>query len=243
VKKVLILFISIIVAMSSNAQKTITFSSLDGLTITADFYENKTTDPYLLLFHQARFSRGEYKETAERFVKLGYNCLAVDLRSGDEVNYVKNETAARAREKGLSTSYMDAKQDMIAAIEFAYKQSGRRVVILGSSYSASLSLIISRENPNVSAAIAFSPGEYFERPNMIRDTIAGLDKPVFATSSDSEFPYLKELFSKVSPVNLTLFKPSKGKGVHGSSTLWAKNDGSKDCWLSLLLFFNQIKTD
>ena len=224
-----------------SAQKTITFPSLDGLTITADLYESKNSDPYLILFHQARFSRGEYKETAERFVKLGYNCLAVDLRSGDEVNYVKNKTAEAAKEKGLSTEYADSKQDIQASIEYAYKQSKKNVIIFGSSYSASLCLILAKENVHVKAVIAFSPGEYFSKENMVRETISGLTKPIFAASSASEFPYMKEMFSSIKSNNLTLFKPTKGKGEHGSKVLWPKNPDSSEYWLSLMLFFSQIK--
>ena len=224
-----------------SAQKTITFPSLDGLPVTADLYESKNTDPYLILFHQARFSRGEYKETAEKLVKLGYNCLAVDLRSGDEVNYVKNKTAEAAREKGLPTEYADAKQDMQAAIEYAYKLSKKNVVIFGSSYSASLSLLLAKENSHVKAVIAFSPGEYFNKENMVRDAIEGLSKPIFAASSASEFSYMKEMFTKVMPNNLTLFKPAKGKGEHGSKVLWQNNPDSSEYWLSLMLFFSQIK--
>lgn len=224
-----------------NAQKTITFPSADGLTITADFYESKPGDPYLILFHQARYSRGEYKETAERFVKLGYNCLAVDLRSGNEVNYITNRTAKEAKDKGLSTQYIDAKPDIQAAVEYAYKLSKKGVVLLGSSYSASLSLIVAKENKHVDAIIAFSPGEYFEKGNFVTNSIEGLNKPIFAASSLDEFPYLKTLFTKVPLSNVTLFAPSKGKGTHGSSALWKANTTNEEYWLALMLFFNQIK--
>lgn len=223
------------------AQKTITFQSYDGLPITADFYESKKGDPYLLLFHQARFSRGEYKETAERFVKLGYNCLAVDLRSGGEVNYITNQTSVEAKKRALSTNYIDAKPDIQAAIEFAFSKSKQEVVILGSSYSASLSLIVARENPHVAAVIVFSPGEYFENQNLVQESISGLKKPIFAASTANEYANMKALFKDVPVASLNLFKPSKGKGVHGSSALWKSNPGSEEYWLSLLLFFNQIK--
>lgn len=236
----LLTLISIMI-METIAQRTITFPSKDGLTITADLYETDENNPYLLLFHQARFSRGEYKETAERFLKLGYNCLAVDLRSGKEVNFVTNKTAEAAKAKNLPTNYLDARPDMQAAIDYAVNKSKKDIVVLGSSYSASLALLLAKSNPQIKALIVFSPGEYFDKPNLIRDTIAGLDIPVFAASSADEYSYLKELFTKVNPVNVNLFKPSKGKGVHGSSALWKKNPGSEEYWLSLLLFFDQIK--
>jgi dienelactone hydrolase len=240
-RKYLLVIILYLIVMETQAQKTITFKSLDGLIITADFYESKNTDPYLVLFHQARFSRGEYKETADRFVKLGYNCLAVDLRSGNEVNFVKNKTAEAAREKGLSTEFTDAKQDMQSAIEYAYSLSRKPVIVFGSSYSASLSLLLANNNPAISAVIVFSPGEYFGKDNLVRDTIKGMSIPVFAASSASEYPYMKELLSKIDQNNLTLFCPSKGKGEHGSKALWEKCPENKEYWLALMMFFNQIK--
>jgi Dienelactone hydrolase and related enzymes len=190
--------------MIAFAQRTITFPSLDNLPVTADLYENKRSDPYILLFHQAGYSRGEYKETAEKFVKLGYNCIAVDLRSGNEVNFIKNKTAETAIEKNLPTDYLDAKQDVQAAIEYAIKISNKTIIILGSSYSASLCLLLAKKYNQIKAVIAFSPGEYFNDANLIRDSIVGLKIPIFAASSENEFSYMQELFSKVNQSNLLL---------------------------------------
>lgn len=227
--------------MNAKAQKTISFPSLDGLPITADFYESSTSDPYLILFHQARFSRGEYKETAAKFVKLGYNCLAIDQRSGNEVNFVKNKTAEAAAEKGLPTEYLDAKQDMQAAINYISKVSDKPIVLFGSSYSASLSLILAKENENIKAVIAFSPGEYFNNLSIAK-TIKGVKIPVFAASSTDEFSYMKNMFDTAGLKNVNLFKP-KGKGVHGSKALWENNSESKEYWLALMMFFSQLKEE
>lgn len=240
-RKILLLTAIILLAMEAMSQKTISFPSKDGLLITADFYEGRSSDPYLLLFHQAGYSRGEYKETAEKFVKLGYNCLAVDLRSGNEVNYIKNKTSEAAKEKGVKTNYLDALPDMQAAIEYAYKTSEQPVVILGSSYSASLSLMISKNNDTVKAVIAFSPGEYFITDSFIRENIKGLSKPVFAACSQSEYPYMEQLLSKTDLTQLTTFKPVQGTGVHGSKALWENNKTSNEYWLALMMFFNQLK--
>ncbi len=115
-KNILIL---LLIASFSNANppKRIEFKSLDGLLISADLYgdiSNKT--PMILLFHQAGWSRGEYREIAPKLVELGFNCMAIDQRSGDSVNDVQNETKVRAEEAGKSTSYLDALQDMEAAL-------------------------------------------------------------------------------------------------------------------------------
>jgi hypothetical protein len=71
-------------------QHKVTFSASDSLRITADLYFNNYNYPFILLFHQNGYSRGEYAGIAEKLMNLDYNCLAVDLRSGGKVNYVKN---------------------------------------------------------------------------------------------------------------------------------------------------------
>src|SRR4051812_45624084 len=105
---------------TAGSQTTITFASRDSLMITADLYKTDDNAPFMILFHQAGYSRGEYNEIARKLNKLGYNCLAVDLRAGEEINGVKNETAARAKEKKKPTEYLDAEQDMIAAINYVH---------------------------------------------------------------------------------------------------------------------------
>jgi len=227
--------------MTSEAQQTITFPSSDGLIITADLYMQDKSLPYIILYHQANFSRGEYKETAPKLLKMGFNCLAVDLRSGKEVNYIQNETAAKARDKNLPVEYLDAERDMISAIEYIKKQSKERVILFGSSYSASLALKISKNNPSVSAVVAFSPGEYFQPQVTLKILLAKFDKPVFIASTTNEHPFIKEMMAGVSDNLITWWTPAKGPGIHGSKALWQASAGSEECWMSLLMFFKNLK--
>lgn len=229
-----------LIPMITEAQQTVTFPSSDGLSITADLYMQDKSLPYIILFHQANYSRGEYKETAPKLMKLGYNCLAVDLRSGKEVNFVQNETAARAREKNLPTGYLDAEKDMLSAIEYVKKQTKERIVILGSSYSASLTLKIAKDNPSVAAVIVFSPGEYFQPQITLKPMLAKYDKPLFIASTANEHPFVKEMTADISSNMITWFTPSKG-GVHGSRALWQASPESEQCWMTLLMFFKNLK--
>lgn len=224
----------------TDAQQKTTFPSSDGLTITADLYVQDKSNPYIILFHQANYSRGEYIETAPRLLKLGYNCLAVDLRSGKEVNFIQNETAAAAREKHLGTEYLDAEKDMLAAIEYIKKMSKERVILLGSSYSASLTMRISKNNPSVKAAIVFSPGEYFAKIKL-KEEIANFDKPLFIGSTASEYPYIKEMVADINSNFISWFVPSKTKGIHGSRALWSTSPENEECWMALLQFFRKMK--
>ncbi len=222
-----------------HSQEVIHFYSTDSLPITAYLYENDPSLPYMLLFHQASYSKGEYKETAPRLMNLGYNCIAVDLRSGEQVNSVQNETAREAKKRNLPTNYLDAKKDIEAAINYAYNLSKKPVVLVGSSYSASLVLCIAKGNEKVKAVVAFSPGEYFGNDVKVQSQLKNFDKPALIACSQREYPYVVEL-AKYIPDNLkTIFKPQEGQGEHGSKALWSNSPTSKEYWLSILMFFNK----
>lgn len=222
------------------AQDKITFPSKDGLTITADFYKGDIEDPYILLLHQAGSSRGEYKEIGKKLVQLGFNCLAVDLRSGKESNYVANETAKLASEKGLGQEYIDSKQDIEAAIDYAFEKSKKQVVLFGSSYSASLSMVIAHKNEKVQGVVAFSPGEFFKPAMDINKEVKGFNKPVFIASSQREYPYVFEYDATITSKVKTFFKPQNGQGEHGAKSLWKSCETNREYWLALMLFLKQF---
>ncbi len=99
-----ILIFVIVLGLTLNytaAKETISFKTADSLEVTADLYlTNPDKAPFIILFHQANWSRGEYLEIAPKLIKMGFNCMAVDQRSGDKVNGVLNETHRRALEQG-----------------------------------------------------------------------------------------------------------------------------------------------
>ncbi|HEU4717091.1 MAG TPA: alpha/beta hydrolase [Bacteroidia bacterium] len=206
---------------------TITFPSLDSLTVTADMYVRNDSLPWMLLCHQAGYSRGEYIETAQFFMDCGYNCLAIDQRSGNEVNGVKNETAALAKKKDLPTDYLSAEQDIVAGLNYLFAKSGRPVVLVGSSYSAGLVLKIATGNPEVKAVLSFSPGEYYDGKFRVAETVKPLDKPVFITSAKREVPDAKKIFDAIGSTQKTFFSPTV-EGVHASSCLWSSTPGYEE---------------
>jgi pimeloyl-ACP methyl ester carboxylesterase len=217
--------------MPASSIEKITFPSKDNLPITADVYLQKGMEPTMLLCHQAGFSRGEYKNTALKLNEMGISCMAIDQRSGKEALDVLNETAKAAEAKSLPTGYLDARQDIEAAIDYLYERNGNQPIILvGSSYSASLSLLIGKDNPKVKAVAAFSPGEYFKGVD-IAGTITGTSKPVFVTSSKKETPGVETLTKGIDNQFLTHYKPEVA-GIHGSRALWESTDGNEGYWVS-----------
>jgi len=219
--------------------KTIQFESMDDLEISADLYLNQSKEaPFILLFHQAGFSRGEYREIAPRLVKLGFSCIAIDQRSGQAVNNVSNETRARASEQGLGTEYVHALPDLIATVGFIKAEfQPETLIIWGSSYSASLSFILANiQADDIDGVVAFSPGSYFEmNGKSIVEFASTTSCPVFMTSSRDEGPSRMELFEAIPAKQKAFFVPELA-GFHGSKALWAENEGHQAYWSALEAF-------
>ncbi len=222
-------------ALSATAQQTVHFRSLDGLKLTADLYEGGD-GPWIVLCHLAGHSRGEYRETARKLQELKYNCLALDARSGDKVLDVENESAKEALRLNKPTGFLDAEQDILAAVDFAYgKANGKPVVLLGSSYSASLALKVSNHHPKVGAVIAFSPGEHFGSALTLKPYLTDFDKPLFLTSSQDEAEEVNALAATINKKLKTQFVPA-GKGAHGSIALWSHVPEHETYWKAMISF-------
>jgi pimeloyl-ACP methyl ester carboxylesterase len=240
--KYIMLSVLLVFPFLVRGQVSVHFYADDSLEINADFYQADPFSPYIIFMHQAGSSRGEYKEIASRFTKMKYNGLAVDLRSGSESNYIQNETAKRARQMHLPHKMKDARKDVIAAVNYAYKISGKPVILFGSSYTATLALEVAKDNPKVSAVVAFSPGEYFGG-HSVKETISGLSKPYFVTGAIKEKPYITELMSGTNSPQGILFFPEEGKGRHGASNLWKKSADASEYWLALIVFFRSLENN
>lgn len=227
---------------------SINFSSADGLLITADSYAPHTSNstPVIVLFHQAGSSRGEYNEIAPGLNKLGFNCIAVDLRSGEYSRGKDNETAIRASNEGLATSYADALPDIIAALEYAHnKYSNSKIIAWGSSYSASLVIKVAGDRPElVDGIVAFSPGEYFSHlgksKTWIRDSAKKIKVPTFITSSKNEAGDWSTIYDVIDAANRQSFIPETA-GKHGSKALWKKYTDSAAYWDAITEFLDDFK--
>ncbi len=214
------------------------FPSLDGLVMKADYYFLDFGAPIIVMCHQAGSSRGEYMEIAPKLNKMGYNCLVLDQRSGGQMNKIINQTAKRAKEQKLPTEYINAEQDIKAAVRWAKLNSPKKGIILwGSSYSASLVLKVAKEEKAVSKVISFSPGEYFGKAMSLVDNIKDLNKPVFITCAKNEIGSTKSIFKAIASENKTFFKP-RTKGNHGSRALWGQFDDHQAYWKAVIKFLN-----
>ena len=218
--------------------KKITFPSKDGLSIRADLYQAKKQKDFLVLCHRSHFNRGEYKDIAQRLVAEGFSCLAIDQRSGMNVLGHINETSTLAKKKGLPTGYLDAKQDIESAVDYAFKKNhSKPIILVGSSYSASLALLTAKDADKVKATAVFSPGEYLKGIDLSK-TIKDFSKPIFATSAKKEVADMKKLFRYVGEKYISYFLP-RVDGFHGAKSLWPTSGGNEQYWKSFLGFLKE----
>ena len=228
--------------LSAQTKETVFFKSEDGVQITSDLYMTDDKNaPFIILFHQAMFSRGEYLEIAPKLNKMGYNCISIDQRSGLKVNNVVNETHKSAKVMGLNTKYPDAFPDLQASVEYINKNySPGKLIVWGSSYSASLVFILAVKNKEIDGVLAFSPGEYFKFENkMIQEWIKEVKCPVFITSSRDESSECKKIFNSASNSLNKQYIPEH-KGFHGSKALWESKKGYENYWKHVNLFLSKI---
>ena len=232
----------------AQAQPTqVQFMTNDKVPVTADLYTpNPATSPFIILFHQATYSRGEYLEIAPKLNAMGFNCMAVDLRSGEAVNGVENKTWRYVDSLNMPTRYTDAYTDMRAALSYVKrKYPGAKIILLGSSYSAALAIKLAGDFPEgITAVVAFSPAEYFSKFGWSRDIIqisaAQVKCPVFITSARDEQERWQKIYDAIPSQGKMAFVP-QGSGMHGAKALWSDFPESAEYWVALKNFLNRFK--
>jgi dienelactone hydrolase len=218
---------------------TVQFRAWDKVIVTADLYAPKpATAPFIILYHQATYSRGEYAEIAPKLNKMGFNCLAADLRSGEAVNGITNETWKYCDSLGFETRFTDAYSDVRAAVSYVKnKYPGAKIILFGSSYSASLSLKFASDFPSgISGVVAFSPAEYFSKYGWSRTIIttsaAKIKCSVFIASNAKEKERWQGIYDAIPGQNKSYYIPTSG-GKHGAKTLWSTFPESTAYWNAL----------
>ncbi|WP_240953686.1 alpha/beta hydrolase [Sphingomonas sp. G-3-2-10] len=220
-------------------QETVQLKAADGVQVYGTYSEPANAHAVILLFHQAGSGQGEYATIVPRLNAEGYATLTLDQRSGGDM-FGGNWTV---KALGREVSYLDARKDLEAALDWARTRK-LPVILWGSSYSASLALLLAADRPGqVAAVLAFSPDEYFEGKPSVRDAAAKLTIPVFVTSAQDpkEIAAAKALIDAVPGTAKRQFVPVQG-GVHGSSILiLARNaGGADDAWNSVLPFLRGV---
>ena len=221
----ILLFAAVLWAMALSfpvlASEPVTLHTADKVAVYGVLSQAKPhNDKVLLLFHQARASHHEYDPLIARFNQLGYDTLAIDQRSGGDLFGGHNRTVQAL---GKSASYLAAAPDLDAALAWARGRHYGTIVAVGSSYSSSLVILLAARHPAGLTAIAsFSPGEYFDDKDLIKQAAARVTVPFYITTDPAEADNVTEVLSKAHGANIVHDRPKAG--VHGASTLVAARD-------------------
>jgi dienelactone hydrolase len=232
-------------AQRARAQRPVSFVAADGLSIHAAYYPAPgSSAPIILLFHQAGSNHWEYAPIAPRLVSSGFSCLAVDQRAGGDMWGHKNLTAVQLSHPA---DYLKALADLEAALAWARKEnSSRKIIVWGSSYSASLVFVLAAKHPGeVAGLLSFSPSEYFDSKHMIRDAAAKVNIPVFIDSAkvSKEESAARSILDAVADTKDRVQFIPQIAGVHGSSTLREDRNpkGAEENWAAVLAFLKQFE--
>lgn len=210
----------------------IRFKAKDGLTITGNLYEVDPSAPIILLCHSGGGNKYEYADIAPKLNTKGFNALAIDQRSGGTLASHENETFQRAETEGLGTEFVDAQQDIEAAINYLAKKYNKKVTLWGSSYSAALSLFIVQNNENLNGLILFSPGDYLaDVKGSLKGELTSIDIPFLLTSTREEAKDITNvLLHEVELLESQTQHIPSFEGFHGVRALWEGQQGSEEYW-------------
>jgi len=197
--------------------------------------------PIVVCLHMAGSSRGEYRAIAPELTRRGLRVLAVDLRSGNRRFGVVNETAqAWSKRTGRSkASYAEAYPDVEEAVAWARELApDAPIVLVGSSYSASLALVYAARHPDVlDLVVSLSPGEYMRDWTSIAAEAAKIRVPTYITCGNGtrERGQAEPIADAIPAEHRSAwFPPDDVAADHGSRTLMvADREARAEQWRRL----------
>jgi alpha-beta hydrolase superfamily lysophospholipase len=228
--------------------KPVQFKAADGVEIYGVYYAAaNSSQPMILLFHQAGSNHYEYAGIAPKLVAAGFSCLAIDQRWGGAMWGRGNQTVHKLGHTETAAGQVeDLEADLEAALAWAHEREPHRKFILwGSSYSASLVFVVAAEHPDeVAGVLAFSPGEYFDtHPTLVRDAAMKVRVPVFVTSENDAdaLTDATRIYDAVASRDKVHYRAKFA--VHGSSTLRADRNpkGADANWQAVMKFLGQFE--
>lgn len=222
----------------------VTLTAKDGVKVFGTYYgTGDKSKPVVLLFHMAGSNAAEYAPTAPRLVALGYNALAIDQRSGGFAFGAGNQTV---KELGRSAGFLQALPDLEAALAWVVSSGhGGKVIIVGSSYSASLVFLLAAQNPGkVAGLAAFSPGEYFGAGASVKGAaqkLQGVQVFVSSASDSGEVAEARSILEAVPGSAKTQLAPKRAP--HGASSLRqdANGGGQAEVWEGFTRFLASVR--
>ena len=134
-------------APDAGAAQRVSFSTADGVTIAATWYEPPSRGPAVILVHMLQRSRHDFEALAIRLSSEGIGTLAIDLRGHGE------------SQGSYGASFAPMVADITAARRFLATRTEvvGRVGMLGASLGANLSALAAADDPSIASLVLLSP--------------------------------------------------------------------------------------
>jgi YVTN family beta-propeller protein len=227
---------------------TLRFPAADGTLLFADLHRTTLPEPQglILLFHQGGGSgRAEFRNIIPRLLEGGWDAMAVDLREGGDRFDGLNRTV-QAIDEIWTGGYCAVYPDLETSLDVARERARGRIVVVGSSYSGTLSLqLAARRTEQLAGVAAFSPASGGPLADCLaREYTAGVDLPILVVRPGSEagMPSVQE--------DLAAFEAQGHQtwiadpGTHGASTLDPeRTEGAEATWAVFERWLGGIGSD
>jgi alpha-beta hydrolase superfamily lysophospholipase len=206
----------------------ITFGTMDGVTIVADWVTSPTTIGAVILVHAMPADRKSWSTVQQALSSSGLASLAIDLRGHGESVQGPGESSVdykRFNEDEHQTSLYD----LIGAYEWIQRRGidPERVSLMGASIGANFAVRMLAEDTRLRAAVLLSPGRNYQGMNAVLDVESILPhQSVWIAASEGDdqesFEAAKEMYGKA-PSEQKFFMPLKAAG-HALNMFTAKPD-------------------
>lgn len=174
--------------------ETVTFESEDGFALTGDLWRAEASDaPVALLLHQFNADRHSFQDLQPALTAAGFTVLSLDQRGqGASTLRRASGVAQTVRIRALPKERVgplvaSGPKDVAAALAFLAGQglSVDRVVLVGSSYGCTVSLLAAAEGHRVRGVALLSPGaDYFGVDAL--DAARSYSGPLFAVAAEDD---------------------------------------------------------
>lgn len=136
----------------------------DGFTLKGEYVSSASADkPVVVMLHQLGKTRSTWVRFRSELQKAGYGTLDYDarghgesaIRNGERATY---ETFAPTGENNDWNKMSDDLKQVIGVLKDKYKVETKRVIIIGASIGANVTLKFAAKNKDVKGIILLSPG-------------------------------------------------------------------------------------
>jgi dienelactone hydrolase len=185
---------------------TVTFSTQDHVKLAGYLYGSRSATA-IICSHESRGSKSNWGEIAPRLAAQGFLVLAFDFRSyGDS-------------EGTYDGSKLD--RDMRAALAFVRSQGAKKVILLGASLGAIISLMVAKDQ-KIAGVISLSGGYYHDQapPLLLAEQVKAIAVPRLFIASEQDSwvdETLRVYLDASSPKELHLY-PGMAHGTAIAST-------------------------